>query len=550
MKDERAVLALLLVLLMSTTLGAVVPAGELGTTSAATGEQDNPPVVGISQQHGAVFSDAVVIHGMVHDEVEPVDLQWELLRDGEVLVNDSMLETLFEATSGHDGRRSWHWTAEFDISAWNPCACQLLVRVIDASAQLAEDRLLLFGRSDGDELPPSLLLETPSMGSIWRGELILMGVAFDDDGSVPEMEWAVLAFSQAQYSCARGSLSQSVPIDDWNAASEVVAPNGGFRIVTPTDDLEDGWFLLLVRAHDGLGNHSSVACTFIALQNKPPIAELVGPSQANESDRVTFDASASDDPNWGREGLQFTFLIHRQGGIGAPEMVQGERQVTFTPVRAGNYTISVIVTDTSGLSAVNSTTLQVSNVAPRAAATVEGIPFDDNSVIRLSDSKQWILDASASEDTENDQGSLIYTWYIDGEPIFLGTTRALMREQITDDSKTHSLALSVEDDDGVRDSLSTRFGIVGTPSDPLYEEPLGWSGRIQSAVGGFLNMLLLFTLAMVVIAFVTLRLTSRERGGDIPRWIPKSMRQQKDAEDGDSGVDTESDEYEDAAFDD
>ena len=239
-----------------------------------------------------------------------------------------------------------------------------------------------------------------------------------------------------------------------------------------------------------------------------------------------------------------------RGGVGAPEMVQGERQVTFTPVRAGNYTISVIVTDTSGLSAVNSTTLQVSNVAPRAAATVEGIPFDDNSVIRLSDSKKWILDASASEDTENDQGSLIYTWYIDGEPIFLGTTRALMREQITDDSKTHSLALSVEDDDGVRDSLSTRFGIVGTPSDPLYEEPLGWSGRIQSAVGGFLNMLLLFTLAMVVIAFVTLRLTSGERGGDIPRWIPKSMRQQKDAEDGDSGVDTESDEYEDAAFDD
>ena len=550
MKDERAVLALLLVLLMSTTLGAVVPAGELGKTSAATGEQDNPPVVGISQQHGTVFSDAVVIHGMVHDEVEPVDLQWELLRDGEVLVNDSMLENLFEANSGHDGRRSWHWTAEFDISPWNPCACQLLVRVIDASAQLAEDRLLLFGRSEGDELPPSLLLETPSMGSIWRGELILMGVAFDDDGSVPEMEWAVLAFSQAQYSCARGSLSQSVPIDDWNAASEVVAPNGGFRIVTPTDDLEDGWFLLLVRAHDGLGTHSSVACTFIALQNKPPIAELSGPTQANESERVTFDASASDDPNWGRDGLQFTFLVHRQGGVGAPEMVQGERQVTFTPVRAGNYTISVIVTDTSGLSAVNSTTLQVSNVAPRAAATIEGIPFDDNSVIRLSDSKQWILDASASEDTENDQGSLIYTWYIDGEPIFLGTTRALMREQITDDSKTHSLALSVEDDDGVRDSLSTRFGIVGTPSDPLYEEPLGWSGRIQSAVGGFLNMLLLFTLAMVVIAFVTLRLTSGERGGDIPRWIPKSMRQQKDAEDGDSAVDTESDEYEDATFDD
>ena len=550
MKVIRGVLALLLVLLMFTSSGAIVPAVDLGMTNAAAGELDNPPVVGISQQHGAVFNDTVVIHGMVHDEAVPADLQWELLSDGEVLVEESMLDSLFEATSGQDGRSSWHWTATFDISAWNPCACQFLVRAIDASAQLAEDRLLLFGRSEGDELPPNLLLETPSMGSIWRGELVLTGVAFDDDGSAPEMEWAVLAFNQAQYACARGSLSQSLPIDDWNTAPEAVFPNGGFRIVTPTDDLEDGWLLLLVRAHDGLGNYSSVACTSIALQNKPPIAELVGPSQSNESERVTFDASASDDPSWGREGLQFTFLIHREGGIGAPEMEQGERQVTFTPVREGNYTVSVIVTDTSGLSAVNSTTLQVSNVAPHAVATVDGIPFDANSVIRLSDSKQWILDASGTEDTENDQGSLIYTWYIDGDPLFLGETRALMRAQITDDSKTHSLALSVEDDDGVRDSLSTRFGIVDTPSDPLYEEPLGWSGRIQSAVGGFLNMLLLFTLAMVVIAFVTARLTSGEREGDIPRWIPKRMREQRDDEDDDSGAEPESDEEEDTAFDD
>jgi hypothetical protein len=125
-----------------------------------------------------------------------------------------------------------------------------------------------------------------------------------------------------------------------------------------------------------------------------------------------------------------------------------------------------------------------------------------------------------------------------------------MRDQITDDSKTHSLALSVEDDDGVRDSLSTRFGIVDTPSDPLYEEPLGWSGRIQAEVGGYLNMLLLFTLAMVVIAFVTVRLTNVERDGDIPRWIPKSMREQRDAEDDEPRADTEVDEDEDAAIDD
>ncbi len=549
MKLVRVIPALLLVLLMLASTTTVPPMGSLATSSAAT-EQDNPPVIGISQQHGAVFSELVVIHGMVHDESEPADLQWQLLSDGEVLVEESMLESLFEATSGHDGRRTWHWTASFNISAWNPCACQMLVWVIDSAAQLAEDRLLLFGSSGGDEIPPSLLLETPTIGSIWRGELILTGVAFDDDGSTPDMEWAALAFGQAQYACARGSLSQSLPIDDWKAASGVVSSNGGFRIVTPTDHLEDGWFLLLVRAHDGRGNVSSVACTFVALQNIPPIAVLSGPSQANESEQVTFDASSSDDPNWGRDGLQFTFLIHREGEIGAPNMEQGERQVTFTPLRQGIYTISVIVTDTSGLSAVNNSTLQVSNLNPRAVATVGGIPFDDNSVIRLSNSKQWILDASSTEDTANDQGSLIYTWYLDGEPIFLGMTRALMREQIGDESESHSLALVVEDDDGVRDTLNTRFGIVDTPSDPLYEEPLGLSGRIQSSVGGFLNMLLLFTLAMMVIAFVTLRLTGGERDGGIPRWISRDNGEQMGADDDGDSPDATTDDDEERASDD
>jgi hypothetical protein len=63
-------------------------------------------------------------------------------------------------------------------------------------------------------------------------------------------------------------------------------------------------------------------------------------------------------------------------------------------------------------------------------------------------------------------------------------------------------------------------------------------------------MLLLFTLAMVVIAFVTVRLTNVEREGDIPRWIPKSMREQRDAEDDEPRADTEADEDEDAAIDD
>ena len=108
----------------------------------------------------------------------------------------------------------------------------------------------------------------------------------------------------------------------------------------------------------------------------------------------------------------------------------------------------------------------------------------------------------------------------------------------------------VEDDDGVRDTLNTRLGIVDTHSDPLYEEPLGLSGRIQSSVGGLLNMLLLFTLAMMVIAFVTLRLTGGERDSDIPRWISRDKGEQIGADDDDESPEAATDDDEEGASDD
>ena len=63
-------------------------------------------------------------------------------------------------------------------------------------------------------------------------------------------------------------------------------------------------------------------------------------------------------------------------------------------------------------------------------------------------------------------------------------------------------------------------------------------------------MLLLFTLAIMVIAFVTLRLTGGERDGDIPRWISRDKGEQIGADDDDESPEAATDDDEEGASDD
>jgi hypothetical protein len=507
------------------------------------GEVDQPPTISIDQPHGLVFEETVVVTGVVWDEALPSDVHWQLEKSGEIELQGSVLDSLTENLSwASSENRAWHWAITFNISSLNPCACTLVVYAVDQAQQVTDDSVILFGRNAGGTVSPHLLIDGPKEGQQWRGTLNLTGVAAEASSRPLTIEWATLFSPQASHSCTRGHLAEFVGVDEWTSASQTIDPLGRFDVVIETTDLVDGWHLVVARVSDGQGNNSATACTFVALHNLPPIAVITGPSELNESALAHFDASNSDDPVWGKDGLRFTFIVQSNKSSFPPEVHDlGEtRSWGWYANQSGTFDVKVLVTDTSGLYTYSNTTVVVHNIAPVAAASVEGTPFNSDIVIRLPDTTHWTVDASLSIDTANDLGGLDYLWYIDGEPKAIGREQVIRREWIGDERVAHLLTLKVTDDDGESDWVEVFIGIEGTPSDPLWVQPASLSEQLVDSVGGNLNMLLIFMLVLVGITALTMRLTIRDRTSDIPRWVSKGKK--SDIDDAFDEIDEEDDE--------
>jgi probable HAF family extracellular repeat protein len=117
-----------------------------------------------------------------------------------------------------------------------------------------------------------------------------------------------------------------------------------------------------VRDDDG-GITQQTASTALVVgphpQNRPPVAQLRGPSTAREGEAVRFYANESIDP----EGGPLKYSWDLGTGTRSPFGL-GPSENGFGPPDNGIYTISVIVADTGGAADTASTTLTVANAPP------------------------------------------------------------------------------------------------------------------------------------------------------------------------------------------
>jgi outer membrane protein assembly factor BamB len=130
--------------------------------------------------------------------------------------------------------------------------------------------------------------------------------------------------------------------------------------------------------------------------NDPPIADFIwSPSSPNEEDTVTFDASASYDPDGSIISYQWDFDNDGQFDDGTGEMT------TYSWSVEGNYPVSLKVTDDDGESDIETKTISVGNVnkPPNADFSFYPNPGIENEPVNF--------DASSS----SDDGSIIsYSW--------------------------------------------------------------------------------------------------------------------------------------------
>jgi len=171
------------------------------------------------------------------------------------------------------------------------------------------------------------------------------------------------------------SLSHSTPPSGWTASLDKtsVVLNAGESTevilnVTPPKNAKDGDYALIDVIGKSKGNPSKsdvvTTNTTVMKENQPPIASFTySPQHPKVNENITFNASSSYDP----DGT----IVKYEWDFGDGSKAEG-KVVTHSYSKAGDYTVTLTVTDDEG--ATNSTTKKIPVPPPAPEANISFNP--------------------------------------------------------------------------------------------------------------------------------------------------------------------------------
>jgi subtilase family serine protease len=183
--------------------------------------------------------------------------------------------------------------------------------------------------------------------------------------------------------------------------------------------------------------------------NAAPIAAPGGPYAAPTSAPITFDGSASTDPDGSIASYVWTW------GDGSPDGTGVSATHAFTS--AGTYSVTLTVTDQGGATASASTTATIWNRPPTADA---GGPYSGEAGTSL------IVSAAGSTDADGNIASYRWSW---GDGSADTTVTSATASHVYQAAGDYTISLVVTDDQGDTSVSTTRatIGNDATPSDLL-----------------------------------------------------------------------------------
>jgi PKD repeat protein len=221
---------------------------------------------------------------------------------------------------------------------------------------------------------------------------------------------------------------------------------------------------LTVTDNDGATDADALTVT---VSNVAPTANAGSDQTVNEDETVFFAGTASDTPT-DKQTLQYSWTFG-DGSIGT-----GRNPVHSYP-SAGEYIVTLTVTDDDGASASSSSTVDVQNVVPMLSQIAYTV--DELIVWGLPTQVQYFAPAF---DTRSDQAALTYEWAFQKEAGEVLDTHlsGISVFHTYSSSGSYSVSLTVTDDDGAAASMNAIVTVViDSDGDNLNDEyELGTTG--------------------------------------------------------------------------
>jgi len=323
-----------------------------------------------------------------------------------------------------DGNTSYQQNPVHVFTEPNTYNVTLTVKDNNGSAAICSMWITAIEVGPENELP-TVTITHPLNGTTISGTITIQGTASDSDGEVQTVQ---------------------VKIDDnaWKTASGTTSWSYGWD----TTKVSNGAHSVYARSHDGR-NYSSIYSVGITvdnpLLNQRPVADASNthPIQANTGQQITFDGSASYDP----DGIIVLYEWDWTDD-GTYDWSGSSATTTHSYSSNGTYTAKLRVTDNDGASDTCTKQITISNVAP-VAVNDTAVTNEDTAVVINISINDYDSDGSI------DLSSIVITSAVSHGSIDVNTNGTVT---YTPDSNYYGydeFDYTIKDNDGVTSNIAT-----------------------------------------------------------------------------------------------
>ncbi len=301
-----------------------------------------------------------------------------------------------------------------------------------------------------NQIPP--VAEAGPLQTVTGGRKVTLdgGNSSDQDGTIVGYAWT--------------TDNESVTLSNADAVqASFIAPTSGGAYV----------FTLTVTDNDGLTDTDQVTINVVTNNNTPPVASA-GPEQNVKSGAtVTLMGCNSFDPDGSIASYKWTQLSgdsYKLTNTSTPD--NGNR--TFTPTAKGTYVFQITVTDNNGLTAMDSTVVNVSENQPPVARAYAYIAESGTAEVSLqtlaagtASTATVTLDGSNSVARGNNNALKSYQWeQISGASVSIDNSASQKTSFSAQSEGAYRFKLTVTDNNGLTGSDTVLINLTADNEAP------------------------------------------------------------------------------------